>query len=332
MRMSVRVLVAAICRCAVVLAAGPCRRAVPRADLPGPAAPLFRSIPGRRQHRRGGARDAAGAGENSRPAGGRREPGRRRRHAGRRRGRQGRARRLDFGLAGAGALGVNIGERTKRPYDPAKDLALISRAAGIPFILVATPSLQRQRSLADVIKLAKAEPSRMSIGHGGNGTAMQLAALMFVTMADVKINLVPYRGTAPVVTDAIAGHVQLGIADPPPSMAAHRRRASSRRIAVTSKQRFSVFPDVPTFDELGLKDFELTGWFGIVAPAATPRDDRDEAQRRGGRGAEGSRGRAPHPHRRHGADADDARGVCRLSSTARSSRRRRLQPVGDKPN
>lgn len=124
-----------------------------------------------------------------------------------------------IGIAGAGALGVNIGERTKRPYDPAKDLTLISKAAGSPFILVA-PHTLNAHSLGDVIKLAKAEPGRLSIGHGGNGTAMQLAALTFVTMAGVKINLVPYRGTAPAVADTIAGHVQLGIADPPPAMGA----------------------------------------------------------------------------------------------------------------
>ena len=101
-----------------------------------------------------------------------------------------------IGIAGAGALGVNIGERTKRMYDPGKDLAMVSRAAESPFILVVTPSLNAN-SLSDVVKLAKAEPNRMSIGHGGNGTAMQLAAMTFVTMADLKINLVPYRGTAP---------------------------------------------------------------------------------------------------------------------------------------
>src|SRR5215213_9826815 len=168
-----------------------------------------------------------------------------------------------IGLAGAGALGVNIGERTRRMYDPAKDLAPISRAAESPFILVATPTLNAS-TLPDVIRLAKAEPNRLSIGHGGNGTAMQLVA-----MADVKINLVPYRGTAPAVTDAIAGHVQLAIADPPPSMGAISE-GKLKAIAVTSKQRFLVFPDVPTFEELGLPDFELTGWFGIVAPAATP--------------------------------------------------------------
>jgi len=175
-----------------------------------------------------------------------------------------------IGLAGAGALGVNIGERTKRSYDPFKDLAPISRAAESPFILVATPSLNAN-SLADVLKLARAEPNRLAIGHGGNGTAMQLAALMFNSIADVKINLVPYRGTAPVVTDVIAGHVQLGIADPPPSMGAIGE-GKLKAIAVTSKQRFSVFPDVPSFEELGLNGFELTGWFAVVAPAATPPD------------------------------------------------------------
>jgi hypothetical protein len=100
---------------------------------------------------------------------------------------------------------------------------------------------------------------------------MQLAALTFVTMADVKINLVPYRGTAPAVTDTIAGHVQLGIADPPPSMGAISE-GKLKAIAVTSKQRFAVFPDVPSFEEFGLKDFDITGWFGIAAPAATPRE------------------------------------------------------------
>jgi tripartite-type tricarboxylate transporter receptor subunit TctC len=174
-----------------------------------------------------------------------------------------------IGIAGAGALGVNIGEAMKRPYDPAKDLAPISGAAGSPFILVA-PATLNANSLGDVIKLAKAEPGRLSIGHGGNGTAMQLTAMTFVTMADVKINLVPYRGTAPAVADTIAGHVQLGIADPPPSMGAIAE-GKLKAIAVSSKTRFPMFPDVPTFDEQGLKGFDVTGWFGIAAPGATPR-------------------------------------------------------------
>jgi tripartite-type tricarboxylate transporter receptor subunit TctC len=175
-----------------------------------------------------------------------------------------------IGLAGAGALGVNIGERTKRPYDPAKDLAPVSKVAEAPFVLVATPVLG-VTSLSEVIKRAKAEPNRLSLGHGGNGTAMHLAALMFVSMADLKINQVPYRGTAPVVTDTIAGHVQLGIADPPTSVGAIGQ-GKLKAIAVTTRQRFAMLSDVPTFQELGLKDFELTAWFGLVAPGATPRD------------------------------------------------------------
>jgi tripartite-type tricarboxylate transporter receptor subunit TctC len=175
-----------------------------------------------------------------------------------------------IGLAGAGALGVNIGERTTRPYDPAKDLVPISKAAESPFILVATPSLNAH-SLADVIRRAKAEPGKLSIAHGGNGTAMHLAALTFLSMADVNVNLVPYRGTAPAVTDTIAGHVQLGIADPTPSLGAIGE-GKLKALAVTTKQRFAMLPDVPTFVELGLKDFELTAWFGIVAPAGTPRE------------------------------------------------------------
>ena len=101
---------------------------------------------------------------------------------------------------------------------------------------------------------------------------MYFTALMFTTMADVKIGLVPYRGTAPVATDLIGGHIGLGIADPPPAQARDRARAGSRAIAVSSKRRFDFFPDMPTFDEHGLKDYEVTGWFGMVGPAATPPD------------------------------------------------------------
>ena len=173
-----------------------------------------------------------------------------------------------IGIAGAGALGVNIGERVKRPYDPVKDLALISRAAASPFVFIAPQSLEA-KSLRDVINLAKEEPGKLSLGHGGNGTAMHLVALTFVTMADVKMNLVPYRGTAPAVTDTIAGHVQLGVADPPPSMGAIKE-GKLKALAVTSTRRYSVFPDVPTADEIGLKGFDISGWFGIAAPKATP--------------------------------------------------------------
>ena len=146
-----------------------------------------------------------------------------------------------IGIAGAGALGVNIGERVKRPYDPVKDLALISRAAASPFVLIAPQSLEA-KSLRDVINLAKAEPGKLSLGHGGNGTAMHLVALTFVNMADVKMNLVPYRGTAPrsptrsPATSSSASPIR-------PLRWVRSRKASSRR---SPSRRASAFPCFPT--------------------------------------------------------------------------------------
>ena len=173
-----------------------------------------------------------------------------------------------IGMGAAGALVINVSMQEKMPYDPLKDLAPISKVAESPFILAATPAL-KANSLRELIALAKGAPAGIAIGHGGNGTAMHLTAQMFNAMAGVKLGLVPYRGTAPVVTDLIGGHVSLGIVDPPPSMAAFRA-GQIKPIAISSKQRFAMFPDIQTFEEQGLSGFESTGWFGIVVPAATP--------------------------------------------------------------
>ena len=147
-----------------------------------------------------------------------------------------------------------------RTYEPAKDWRPSARLPRSPFILVATPTLKAS-SLGDVIKLAKAEPGRISIGHGGNGTAMQLAA------HDVRHHGQREDKSGALSRHRAGGHrrhrrpCQLGIADPPPSMGAISE-GKLKAIAVSSKQRFPMFPDIPTFDEQGLKDFEITGWFG----------------------------------------------------------------------
>jgi tripartite-type tricarboxylate transporter receptor subunit TctC len=156
------------------------------------------------------------------------------------------------------------------PYDPLKDFVPITKLAQSPFILAATPSFA-PKNLREVVAVAKTSPGRISVGHGGNGTAMHLTAHMFGDMAGVEIALVPYRGTAAVVTDLVGGHVQLGIVDPPPSLAAFRAN-QIKPIAVSSRERFSMLPDVPTFAEQGLAGFESTGWFGIVVPGGTPAD------------------------------------------------------------
>ena len=173
-----------------------------------------------------------------------------------------------FGIGPAGAMSVNPAMQVKMPFDVRKDLAAISNLAQTPFILAA-PSSSKFNSLGEVIAQAKAAPGSLAIGHGGNGTSMYFTALLFTTMADVQIGLVPYRGTALVANDLVGGHIGLGIVDPPPAQAA-LLDGRMKGIAISSKQRFPMFPNIPTFDEQGLTGYETSGWFGVVAPAATP--------------------------------------------------------------
>jgi tripartite-type tricarboxylate transporter receptor subunit TctC len=173
-----------------------------------------------------------------------------------------------IGLAPAGAMSVNPAMQVKMPFDVRKDFAAISNLAQTPFILVA-PASSNINSLNEVIAQAKAAPGSLSIGHGGNGTSMYFTALLFITMADVKIGFVPYRGTVLVANDIVGGHIGLGIVDPPPSQAA-LLDGRMKGIAISSKRRFAMFPNIPTFDEQGLTGYEVSGWFGVVAPAGTP--------------------------------------------------------------
>jgi tripartite-type tricarboxylate transporter receptor subunit TctC len=175
-----------------------------------------------------------------------------------------------IGLGGAGAFGTNLAMGERMPYDPGKDIVPVTGLAGSPFILAAAPSL-KGKSLRDIIALAKSDPGRLTIGHGGNGTGMHLTAELLNQMAGVKIALVPYRGIAPVVNDLIGGHVELGIVDPPSALAA-MEAGKIEAVAITSAKRFSRLPDIPTIDESGVPGFEANGSFGIVVPAGTPPD------------------------------------------------------------
>ena len=173
-----------------------------------------------------------------------------------------------IGLGGAAGLGVSLGVQENITYD-AKDLAPITGLASVPFILAASNSLQG-KTLRDIIAMAK-QPNKLALGHGGNGTLMHLASEMFNQMADTRLELVPYRGMAPVVTDLIGGHMPLGIVDPPSAMTAIEGGLITP-IAVSSAHRYPGLPETPTFAEQGLAGFEAIGWFGIVAPAGTPGD------------------------------------------------------------
>ena len=174
-----------------------------------------------------------------------------------------------IGLGGAAGLGVSLGVQENTGYDPRKDLAPVTGLASVPFILAASNSL-RGKTLRDIVAMAK-QPNQLAIGHGGNGTLMHLTTEMLNQMADTRLELVPYRGMAPVVTDLIGGHMSLGVIDPPSAIAAIEGGLITP-IAVSSAHRYQRLPNIPTFAEQGVPGFEATGWFGIVAPAGTPAD------------------------------------------------------------
>ena len=174
-----------------------------------------------------------------------------------------------IGLAAAGALTTNIHLYPSMPFHPEKDLAPLSMLAMIPFFLVAHPS--QPDTLKGVIDAAKAKPGALSYGHGGQGSTMHLAGELLNMMAKVQVQAVPYKGSGPVSADVLGGQVPLGVVDVP-SAIANVRAGKLRALAVTSKQRIVAAPEVPTFEEAGLRGYEAVGWFGAVAPANTPRE------------------------------------------------------------
>jgi tripartite-type tricarboxylate transporter receptor subunit TctC len=178
-----------------------------------------------------------------------------------------------IGVGGAAGLGVSLGVQENVAYDARKDLAPITGLASVPLILAASNAL-RGKTLRDIMAMAK-QPNQLAIGHGGNGTLMHLTSEMFNQMAGTTIELVPYRGMAPVVTDLIGGHMALGMIDPPSAMTAIDGGLITP-VAVSSAHRYPRLPAIPTFAEAGMPGFEATGWFGLVAPAGTPDDVIDK--------------------------------------------------------
>lgn len=172
------------------------------------------------------------------------------------------------GLGAAGALSANVSLYPQMPYDPIKDFKPVSLVAVIPFVFVGHPSVG-VRTQAELIALAKRDPSKLTLGHGGNGTAMHLTASLFDQMAGTKIVQVAYRGSGPAAVDALAGQIPLAVTDLPAALP-HIRAGKLQAFSVTSDKRVPALPDVPTVAEAGLASYESVGWFGIVAPAATP--------------------------------------------------------------
>ena len=173
-----------------------------------------------------------------------------------------------LGVGAAGALSANTSLYAQMPFEPLKDFKPVTMLAAIPFVIIGHPSVQA-KTQRELVALAKAQPGKLSIAHGGNGTAMHLSSALFAQMADVKLTEVPYKGSGPAALDVLAGNVPLAVVDLPSALQ-HIKAGKLTAYAVTSPQRLPQLPDVPTVAEAGLPGYDSTGWFGVVAPADTP--------------------------------------------------------------
>ena len=169
-----------------------------------------------------------------------------------------------------GTLAVNPSLYPKLPYNPLKDFAPVAGVARVPNVLVVHPSVPA-RDVRELVALAKAKPGQLNYGSGGNGSAANLATEYFKLQTGISMVHIPYKGTAPAVTDLIGGQIQV-LFTGAPAVIGHVRSGQLRALAVSSPKRLDALPDLPTVAESGYKDFEADQWYGVVAPAGTPRE------------------------------------------------------------
>jgi tripartite-type tricarboxylate transporter receptor subunit TctC len=168
------------------------------------------------------------------------------------------------------AFTINVSLYKKLVYDPMRDFTAVTLAATGANVLVVHPSVPAY-SLKDFIALAKAKPGQLNYASSGNGTTPHLSGELFNAMAGVKLVHIPYKGAGASVTDLLGGHVDLAfvsLSSVAPQLKANRLRA----LGITSARRSALMPELPTFAEAGLKGYEVTGWYGVVAPNGTPKE------------------------------------------------------------
>lgn len=168
-------------------------------------------------------------------------------------------------MATVGTHAINATLYKKLPYDPLKDFTPLGLAATAP-IAVVVGAAAPYASIADLIAAAKKQPGSIAFGSAGNGTPGHLAGELFAKAAGVELKHVPYRGSAPAVTDLVGGQIPL-MFDPVQSVLPHVQGGRLRALAISSKQRSPVLPQVPTLDEAGLSGFEAEAWWAVFAPA-----------------------------------------------------------------
>jgi tripartite-type tricarboxylate transporter receptor subunit TctC len=171
-------------------------------------------------------------------------------------------------MAGSGSLAISASLYKVLPYDPQKDFAPVALVAAVPFVLVINPSLP-VHSVADLIKYSKEHPGTLTYGSGGAGSPHHLYAELFKSMTGIQMTHVPYKGTAPALTDVIAGHISLMFADTIPSLPMIRS-GKVRALGVSFAARLPSAPEIPPLAEAGVPGFDAAGWGMVVAPAHTP--------------------------------------------------------------
>jgi tripartite-type tricarboxylate transporter receptor subunit TctC len=171
-------------------------------------------------------------------------------------------------LANTGTMVINPALYKKNPYDTLKDFVPVARTAMQPLAIVVNPNFT-PKTIAELIDYAKKNPSKINYGSAGSGGISHLVPEMFEKATGIALMHVPYKGSAPAFNDLIGGQVQM-MAESVPQAATYARSGKLRALAVTSRMRNPALPDIPTLIESGVKDFEVVGFYGLLAPANTP--------------------------------------------------------------
>ncbi len=168
-----------------------------------------------------------------------------------------------------GTQSINPSLYKKMPYDAAKDFVPLTRAAMVPNLLVVNKDAPFN-TLPEMLAYEKANPGKLTYGSSGNGTTLHLSGELFNLMAGTKITHIPYKGSTPAVADLMGGQISM-IFDNMPSAIQQVKGGRLKALAVTSAQRNPQLPEIPTIQEIGVAGYEVWSWFGLLAPAATPK-------------------------------------------------------------
>lgn len=173
-------------------------------------------------------------------------------------------------LGHVNALAIAPPASSKPPYDALKDFTAIGYIGFAPNVLVVNPKVTPAKTLKELTELAKAKPGELTFASPGVGSANQIAGVMFMNATKVSMTHVPYRGSGPAITDLLGGQVSMNF-DAMTSVTGYIKEGKMHPIAVTTRERNPQLPDVPTMQELGVKDFDVSIWYTLMGPANLPK-------------------------------------------------------------